>query len=491
MCSRYTQLADASGATNMFDEMMSLRVLPTRVTYNSLIGNSARLVDTKAAKFWFDKMRTVRIPVNRISFNSMISAYAREGDAVVAKKYFDMLVNAGKQLPDSRSYDSMLLCAVVCGDGSMAEQWFHQMKDSGTRPSVTSFNTVMQAFCSRGDLQKVKSWHAELENCEFTRPNETTFATIVEACAIGSDAKSAQEVLEQMTKANFVDVNISASVLYAHLVNNDVRSARSILARIPSTSSSSTTTTNESPPTFTKMLEFTELFGSVLADGQLPVTDLDENRCIIEINKAAEALDVFRVVVWLSKMEQCSLTIGAPTLQLVSEVFCKRRGSQGVRRWWGKMLSVGIVPHHAIYHAAVKSLRSDSAYDSVKVEPEMSAPMSVSSSSSPSNLFGADVSNAEAEPTLESNSISAESNPDAPETDPSRPSRANGQRIPRSLRKLIPGRMRVVPSETIQTDSNSHELWHLQEISIRSNSIKSKARQNVSGQAVFMPDLDD
>jgi hypothetical protein len=215
-------------------------------------------------------------------------------------------------------------------------------------------------------------------------------------------------------------------------------------------------------------------------------------------------------------MEQCNLSIGISTLQLASEVFCKRSGSQGVRRWWGKMLSGGLVPHHAIYNAAVESLRRDSFYAISKADLVQSETASTSATSStrpsvppvPNLNSDWNAKSYSSEEWYQSNveSKATEFTPPAVEEfqlkdtllyriseseqlDPKSLFKANLDRFhseckkdSSDIQKNIP-RLRVVSADSFP---ETVELWHLQD-----RSIKTKGRRNKSGQSVFIPSCDD
>eukprot|EP00026_Physarum_polycephalum_P005707 Phypoly_transcript_05742.p1 GENE.Phypoly_transcript_05742~~Phypoly_transcript_05742.p1 ORF type:complete len:599 (+),score=118.87 Phypoly_transcript_05742:72-1868(+) len=158
---------DEKGLRYFFQEIRSVGVLPTVRMFYTII----KEVGLEAKERWVQEMRSVRLLPNPAIFVDIIGAAAEKGD------------------------------------DSKVEKWVNQMAVSRDKPSVITYNTIIQKYVSRKeDPEKVLWWFSEMKK-NGINPDSETYFYLIKLAAQTADYKLAETSLKAVEKGIVLGIN--------------------------------------------------------------------------------------------------------------------------------------------------------------------------------------------------------------------------------------------------------------------------------------------
>lgn len=108
-------------------------------------------------------------------------------------------------------------------------QW---MEESGVRPNVVTFTTLMHAYAGRGDAAGSEAVLARMLSADV-RPNVRTYTTLLSAHAANGDVQRSEGVLARMLEACVApNVMTWTTLMTAYTLSGDVQGAERVLKRM-------------------------------------------------------------------------------------------------------------------------------------------------------------------------------------------------------------------------------------------------------------------
>ncbi|KAH6765888.1 LOW protein: PPR containing protein [Perilla frutescens var. hirtella] len=191
-----------------FDEFQLMGLKPDIVTYNILIksyGNSG-LYQKMASVLEFMKKRFFSPTV--VTYNIIIDTFGKAGDIEKMDEIFLKMKHQGMK-PNSITYSSLVSAYGKVGLLGSIDSILRQVESSDVVLDTPFFNCIIHAFGNAGDIERMMELFDAMEG-NGCKPDNITFATIIETCRKQGMISTAQNLESRMVPSN----NKSGNPLY-------------------------------------------------------------------------------------------------------------------------------------------------------------------------------------------------------------------------------------------------------------------------------------
>ncbi|KAJ1278039.1 hypothetical protein BS78_04G049600 [Paspalum vaginatum] len=142
------------------------------------VGNSLIDIYTKGLKMdeamkVFELMPSISI----VSWNILITGYGQLGCSERAMEVLELMQQSGFE-PNEVTYSNMLACCIKARDIPSARAMF----DKITKPSVTTWNTLLSGYCQEELHQDTTELFRKMQH-QNVQPDRTTLAVILSSCS--------------------------------------------------------------------------------------------------------------------------------------------------------------------------------------------------------------------------------------------------------------------------------------------------------------------
>lgn len=136
-------------------------------------------------------------------YNRRISNYARRRDLNGALRTLDELDRTPKVSRNLFTYNAVINALVMCSQHAKADDFWHEMQDSGIEPNLVTFNTMLKS-CFGGMDEDVKRAFRLLKEMEDRgiSADRVTLNSLINACVSAGRVGDAQGVYERMRRLN-------------------------------------------------------------------------------------------------------------------------------------------------------------------------------------------------------------------------------------------------------------------------------------------------
>ncbi|KAK3152218.1 hypothetical protein QOZ80_2BG0156010 [Eleusine coracana subsp. coracana] len=190
---------------------------------NTLMDMYAKGMEMKEAMKVFESMPSVSI----VSWNILITGYGQVGCYDKAMQVLDLMQESGF-VPDEVTFSNMLAAFIKARDVQSARAMF----DKISRPSVTTWNTLLSGYCQEELHQDTIQLFRRMQHQDM-RPDRTTLAVILSSCSrlgILEHGKQAHSASVRLLLHNDMFVASGLVDMYSKCGQIDI--ARSIFSRM-------------------------------------------------------------------------------------------------------------------------------------------------------------------------------------------------------------------------------------------------------------------
>ncbi|KAI9122420.1 hypothetical protein K1719_006260 [Acacia pycnantha] len=145
----YVQLGDEEKALNMFVSMLAYPILPTEVTYSSVLRACASLTSLKQGHQVHSLTVKTIYDKDTVVANSLVDMYAKCGSILDSRIVFDRM-----RKRDEVSWNAMICGYSMHGLGVEALNIFEMMQQSNCKPNKLTFVGVLSGCSNAGLLDK-------------------------------------------------------------------------------------------------------------------------------------------------------------------------------------------------------------------------------------------------------------------------------------------------------------------------------------------------
>ncbi|XP_010426378.1 PREDICTED: pentatricopeptide repeat-containing protein At3g48810-like [Camelina sativa] len=170
---------------------------PVVSVYNALINGLCKDHDYEGA---FDLMREMvekGITPNVISYSTLINVLCNSGQIELAFSLLAQMLKRGCH-PNIHTLSSLVKGCFVRGTAVDAlDLWNRMIRGFELQPNVVAFNTLVQGFCSHGDMQKAMSVFSHMEENRCS-PNIRTYGSLINGFAKRGSLEGAVYIWNKM-----------------------------------------------------------------------------------------------------------------------------------------------------------------------------------------------------------------------------------------------------------------------------------------------------
>mmetsp|Transcript_13006 Transcript_13006/g.29606 ORF Transcript_13006/g.29606 Transcript_13006/m.29606 type:complete len:708 (-) Transcript_13006:11-2134(-) len=194
----YSHQQRFDGAWKVYEELISLKIQFTVVTYNALIDACVRCGEISRAPALLEDMMAKGIQPNLVTYSSILKGYCQENQLDRAFDLLDHIKVETHFRPDEVTYNTLLDGCARQGLYERGVALLEEMETVGVRPSNYTLSVLVK-LASRGKrLQKAFDLCDEIVRKYKFSLNIHVYNNLMHACIANKNMGRALEVLEEM-----------------------------------------------------------------------------------------------------------------------------------------------------------------------------------------------------------------------------------------------------------------------------------------------------
>ncbi|KAF3440067.1 hypothetical protein FNV43_RR18345 [Rhamnella rubrinervis] len=201
----------------LFTTMMSLGVLPSVVTFNSLLSILLKRGRTNMAKNLYDEMlSTYGVTPDTYTFNILIGGFCTNSMVDEAFHFFKEIAKF-KCDPDIITYNSLVDGLCSAGKVDIARNVVKGMskKSLDLNPNVVTFTTLIRGFCMKQEIDEALLVLEEMTS-QGLKPNGITYNTLLKGLCEAQKLDKIKEILEATSGGFTPDTCTFNTLIHAH-----------------------------------------------------------------------------------------------------------------------------------------------------------------------------------------------------------------------------------------------------------------------------------
>ncbi|KAG5020224.1 hypothetical protein AAZX31_06G213400 [Glycine max] len=170
---------DLAHARKLFDEMLTLGVRPTQVTFGTLINmlcKDPHLNLREAFSVKEDMERVFKLKPNVFVYTNLIKAVCEVGDFDCAFRLKDEMVRNNLRL-DVVVYNTLTSAVFKAGKKGLGYRILEEMKSGGVKPDAVTCNVLIGEFCREGNL--VEAYRVLDDGVEGVKPDVFGYNVVI------------------------------------------------------------------------------------------------------------------------------------------------------------------------------------------------------------------------------------------------------------------------------------------------------------------------
>eukprot|EP01018_Ginkgo_biloba_P005740 Gb_18207 [translate_table: standard] len=185
MIAAYAQSGRMEEARHLFDQMPKRNL----VSWTVMVSKYAQCGRIEDARKLFDKMPERNV----VSWTAMVAGYAQNGRIEEARHLFD-------QMPERDVVSWTAIIAGYAQDGRVEDA--HHMFNEMPERNVVSWNAIIAGYEQNGRAGEALELFAQMRQTDLN-PNQSTFASILSACATLAALERGKQVHDQTIKMGY------------------------------------------------------------------------------------------------------------------------------------------------------------------------------------------------------------------------------------------------------------------------------------------------
>ncbi|ERN20282.1 hypothetical protein AMTRI_Chr06g200910 [Amborella trichopoda] len=182
--------------------------------FSSVVRGLCRIGDMENAKILLFNMIDGGPPPGNAVFNFIINGYSKSGKPDEAIELLNLIENRGLR-PDVYSYSVIMSSLVRSGRLDDACNLLNEAKKRHSVLTPVTYHILIRAYCNDGDFEKAISFLDEMKE-NGVHPNVDEYNKLIQSlCLNALDWRTAQKLLEEMTKAGLYPNAITRSLISA------------------------------------------------------------------------------------------------------------------------------------------------------------------------------------------------------------------------------------------------------------------------------------
>ncbi|RHW68967.1 pentatricopeptide repeat domain containing protein [Trypanosoma brucei equiperdum] len=200
-------------AISTFLQLQQANIVQSNVFhYTTVISACGRAGKWEAAMSIFDQMTKNEVKPNVYTYTAVINACASAEKADVALRMFAHMRLADVP-PNVQTMTALVNACARSGEWERAIKILRDCEELFVAPNVFTYTAAMDG-CRRGGVWKpAVDLLNEMRDPARVRPNEVTYNTVINACAVASELNAALQVYATMVSDGYTPVNFTKTLL--------------------------------------------------------------------------------------------------------------------------------------------------------------------------------------------------------------------------------------------------------------------------------------
>ncbi|KAJ4876184.1 Pentatricopeptide repeat-containing protein [Raphanus sativus] len=205
-------------AEELYDEMLPRGIIPSRITYNSMIDGFCKHNRLDAAEHMFYVMATKGCSPDVITFNTLIEGYCRAKRVDDGLELLHEMTETGL-VANTVTYNTLIHGFCLVGDLNAALDLLQEMISSGVCPNVVTCNTLLDGLCDNGKLKDALKMFKAMQKSNMdidashpfngVEPDVQTYNILISGLINEGKFLEAEELYEEMPLRGIVPDTIT------------------------------------------------------------------------------------------------------------------------------------------------------------------------------------------------------------------------------------------------------------------------------------------
>lgn len=197
----FAQRKNCAQALQCYEEMKSNGTKASQVVLNTLIDACSRVGDMDAASRLFQDMMTMDVVPDLITYSTLIKGYCLANELDQALQLFTLMQKKGIK-PDAIVFNSLLDGCAKKQMVSLCEQVIRDMEKAGVVPSNHSASILIKLYGRCKNLDSAFRVVDEMPKKYGFKPNNPVYTCLMSACISNGRLDRAMELRERMVREN-------------------------------------------------------------------------------------------------------------------------------------------------------------------------------------------------------------------------------------------------------------------------------------------------
>ena len=184
----YGQFFMLDKAFKIFDEMKLANTPPNEIIYGCLLNACVRCSNIEKVTNVYKEMKQLNLDMNVVLYTTLIKAYTKVKDLKSALDVYYTMLNDTKVKPNIVVHNAILDCCVECGDTYKLSEVYKNIKEAAgnteaesPQPDLITYSTVIKGHARAKNIEKVIDIYKFLkENSDQFKLDEVIFNSILD-----------------------------------------------------------------------------------------------------------------------------------------------------------------------------------------------------------------------------------------------------------------------------------------------------------------------
>ncbi|XP_059069451.1 pentatricopeptide repeat-containing protein At4g21065-like [Cryptomeria japonica] len=224
MIAGYARNGFVEKALEIFKQMQLAGVKPNSATFASILPACAKMGSLEQGMDIHKSIKDRRILSDVVVATALVDMYAKCGSIDKARELFDKIPQRNVV-----SWNAMIAGYARCGSVDKARELFDRMPQR----NVISWNAMIAGYAQKGSLEKASETFKQME-LAGVKPNSTTFASILPACAKMGALEQGMDIHKSIKDRRILsDVIVATALVDMYAKCGSIYKARELFDNMP------------------------------------------------------------------------------------------------------------------------------------------------------------------------------------------------------------------------------------------------------------------
>lgn len=207
-------------AFKIFDEMRLSNLPPNEIVYGCLLNACVRCSDIKRVSEVYKEMKQNHLEMNIVLYTTLIKAYTKVKDLNSALDVYYAMIEDSTIQANIVSHNAILDCCVECHNTKKLNEIYQSIREKALtlpeapQPDLITYSTVIKGYARAKDMDKVFDIYNFLkQNKDQFKLDEIIYNSVLDGCAKSGNHDMGMKVYQDMIDNNIKKSNVTYSIL--------------------------------------------------------------------------------------------------------------------------------------------------------------------------------------------------------------------------------------------------------------------------------------